>query len=133
VIAARERRLAFAAISVVVIALLWPERGYVPIWDGRVYANCVVDAAATGFSFESLRCAGHPSQGWALLLAAPQALALGDVRLMHLTDLVLGLFALACIRAILARAFPDPTLDRNSTSSHWPVPCSRWCCRRWCR
>jgi hypothetical protein len=78
-----------------------------------VYANCVVDAAAKGFSFESLRCAGHPSQGWALLLAASQVVALGDVRLLHLTDVLLGLVALASIRAILARAFPAPGLARQ--------------------
>ncbi len=106
-----RRRLAFAAIATVVIVLVWPERGYVPIWDGRVYANCLVDAAARGFSLESLRCAGHPSQGWALLLAAPQVLALGDVRLIHLADVVLGLAALACIRAILARVFPARELS----------------------
>ncbi|MFI5311894.1 MAG: hypothetical protein ACHQQ3_11710, partial [Gemmatimonadales bacterium] len=90
----RERIAAFAAIALVFLAILWPERGYVPIWDGRVYADCAIDAARTGLSMESLRCAAHPSQGYAALLAMSQLPHLGDVRLLHLTDALLGLLAL---------------------------------------
>jgi hypothetical protein len=109
----RERLAAFAAIALVFLAMLWPERSYVPIWDGRVYASCVIDAARSGLSFESLRCARHPTQAWAAVLAIPQLLRLGDVRLLHLTDALLGLLALACIRLVLRRVFPEPTLARQ--------------------
>ena len=49
----QERIGAFVVIALVFIALLQPEFGYVPIWDGRVYANCAVEAAASGLSMET--------------------------------------------------------------------------------
>ncbi|MFI5309850.1 MAG: hypothetical protein ACHQQ3_01345 [Gemmatimonadales bacterium] len=109
----RERLAAFAAITLVFLAMLWPERAYVPIWDGRVYADCVIDAARSGLSFESLRCARHPTQAWAAVLAIPQLLHPGDVRILHLTDALLGILALACIRVALRRVFPEPALARQ--------------------
>ncbi|MFI5312153.1 MAG: hypothetical protein ACHQQ3_13015, partial [Gemmatimonadales bacterium] len=66
-----------------------------------------------GLSMESLRCAAHPSQGYAALLAMSQLPHLGDVRLLHLTDALLGLLALAGIRIALRRVFPDPALARE--------------------
>ncbi|MBI3504330.1 MAG: hypothetical protein HY059_05770 [Proteobacteria bacterium] len=109
----RERALNFAMIAAAFVLVLLPERNYVPIWDGRVYANCVIGAAADGFSLETLRCAGHPTQGWALLLALPQMARLGDVALLHLTDIALGILALASIRVVLARVFPAPEHARE--------------------
>lgn len=112
----RERAAAFAVIAVVVFAILRPEMQYVPIWDGRVYANCAIEAASNGIaglSMESLRCAGHPSQGYIVFLAASQLLRFGDITLIHLTNLLLGLVALASIRVVLARVFPEPRLARQ--------------------
>jgi hypothetical protein len=109
----RERLLAFTAIGAVFALLLFPEFGYVPIWDGRVYADCAITAAANGISFETLRCAGHPSQGYAIFLALSQVAQLGDVSLLHLTNTFLGLVALASIRVVLATVFPAPALARQ--------------------
>jgi hypothetical protein len=109
----RERLLAFGVTAAVFFAVLWPEFGYVPIWDGRVYANCAIEAAASGLSFESLRCAGHPSQGYAVFLASSQLVRLGDVSLIHLTDTLLGLLALGCFRVVLGCVFPAPALARE--------------------
>lgn len=111
--ASRERLLNFAMIAVAFVLILLPERGYVPIWDGRVYANCVIGAAAEGLSLESLRCAGHPTQGWALVLALPQLLRLGDVALLLFTNIALGILALASIRMVLAKLFPAPEHARQ--------------------
>ena len=108
-----ERVLAFGIISAVFLAVLLPEVGYVPIWDGRVYTDCVLSAAAKGLSMESLRCAGHPSQAWAVLLALPQLLRFGDVGVLHLTDALLGLLALGAIRVALSQVFPDRALARE--------------------
>jgi hypothetical protein len=108
-----ERMLNFAMIAVAFVLVLLPERDYVPIWDGRVYANCVIGAAADGLSLESLRCAGHPTQGWALLLALPQMVSLGNVALLHFTNVALGILALASIRVVLARVFPAPEHARQ--------------------
>ena len=77
--ARREQILTLGVIIALFGVLLWPERGYVPIWDGHVYANCVVDAATrNGFDLNALRCAGHPSYGWAAILALSQLAAPGD-------------------------------------------------------
>ena len=102
----QERLLAFAFVAAAFMLVLAPERGYVPIWDGRVYANCAVEAAASGLSFDTLRCAGHPSQGYAVFLALSQTIRLGDVSLMHVANMLLGLVALAGIRLTLHRIFP---------------------------
>ena len=101
-----ERGLAFLFIAIVVLTILWPERSYVPIWDGRVYADCAVNAAQRGLSMQSLRCAGHPSQGYAVFLALSQLVRLGDVRLLFAVNALLGIGALLCIRLLLARLFP---------------------------
>ena len=102
-----ERGLAFLIVATVFLLILWPERGYVPIWDGRVYADCAVNAAQHGLSMQSLRCAGHPSQGYLVFLALSQLVNLGDVRLLFAVNALLGMGALLSIRVILARLFPS--------------------------
>jgi hypothetical protein len=112
----RERVAAFAVIAVVFLAILWPELHYVPIWDGRLYANCAISAAAdgpAGLTMEALRCGGHPSQGYIVFLAASQLLRFGDIVALHFTNVLLGLIALASIRVVLARVFPEPRLARQ--------------------
>jgi hypothetical protein len=107
----RERVAAFAVTALVLIALVQPQLHYVPIWDGRVYANCAIEAASNGLaglSMESLRCGGHPTQAYIGILTASQLLRFGDVAALHLTNILLGLLALASIRVALARVFPDP-------------------------
>jgi hypothetical protein len=102
----RERLVSFTMIAAVFVIILAPELGYVPMWDGYVYARCAIDAAASGLTMESLRCAEHPSQGYALLLALSQLVRPGSIMLMHLTNVALGVLALGCFRLVLARAFP---------------------------
>lgn len=109
----RERILTFGIILIAFILLLWPERGYVPIWDGRVYANCAVDAATQEqFSWSSLRCAGHPSYGWTALMALSQLATPGDAGMLLLLNAILGLLAVYAFRAIAAALFPDRTHAR---------------------
>ena len=112
----RERLAAFAVTAVAFLTILRPELQYVPVWDGRVYADCAIAAASNGIaglSMESLRCGGHPSQGYIVFLAASQLLRFGDIAALHLTNVMLGLLALASIRVVLARVFPDPQLARQ--------------------
>jgi hypothetical protein len=112
----RERVASFAVTALVLIAILQPELHYVPIWDGRVYANCAIEAASNGFaglSMESLRCGGHPTQAYIGILAVSQLFRFGDIAALHLTNVALGVGALACIRIVLARLFPDPAHARQ--------------------
>jgi len=109
----RERIAAFVVIALVFIALMQPEMHYVPIWDGRVYANCAIEAASSGLSMESLRCAGHPSQGYIVFLALSQMIHFGDIALLHFTNVLLGVLALFSIRVVLGRIIPDPARQRQ--------------------
>ena len=112
----RERAGAFAVMALAFIVILAPELHYVPIWDGRVYANCAINAASgglAGLSMESLRCGGHPTQSYVGILALSQLIRFGDITLLHVTNIALGLIALACVRVVLARLFPDPAHARQ--------------------
>lgn len=102
----RDRAIAMLIAAIAMAVMVIPELGYVPLWDGRVYANCVMGAAYPALSMESLRCAGHPSQGWAVVLAIPQLFAPGSVAVLHLTNLALGIIAVVAFRVVLARVFP---------------------------
>ena len=112
----RERVAALVVTALVFIAILQPELHYVPIWDGRVYANCAIEAASNGFAgltMESLRCAGHPTQGYIVLLALSQLVSFGSIAALQFTNVLLGLLALGSIRVVLARVFPDPSHARQ--------------------
>ena len=109
----RDRLIAVAVIAAGLAVMIVPELGYVPLWDGRVYANCVFGAAFSGVTMESLRCANHPSQGWAAVLVLPQLLAPGSIAMLHVTNLVLGVAAAAAFRVVLARVFPAQRLARE--------------------
>ena len=109
----RERAMAMAFTALVMFVMVGPHLGYVPLWDGRVYANCIMDAAFNGVSMESLRCANHPSQGWALVLTLPQLVDPGSIALLNATNLLLGIAAIVAIRVVLARAFPDAAHARE--------------------
>lgn len=101
-----ERAIAIAVVAGIMAVMVVPRLGYVPIWDGRVYANCVFEAAFSGVTMESLRCAGHPSQGWAAVLVAPQFFAPGSVAVLNATNLALGIIAVIAFRVVLGRLFP---------------------------
>lgn len=91
--------LLLAAASVSAL-LLWSRRDYVPLFDGRIYADCIERVAADPTFFAQYRCAGHiaesyvvplaivarlvPQSAAALLLANVLFLALGAVALWRL-------------------------------------------------
>jgi hypothetical protein len=112
----QERVATFVVTALVFIAILQPELHYVPIWDGRVYANCAIEAASNGWaglSMESLRCAGHPSQGYIVFLSLSQLLRFGDIAWLHATNVILGIVALLSIRVVLERVIPDEARARE--------------------
>ena len=89
------------------LLIVWPEHAFVPIWDGNVYLQCVVDAGANGFSVHSLRCGGHQSQLYMGLLALTQLAQPGNVAAIVAMNLALAVAALAAFNAILLRLIPD--------------------------
>jgi hypothetical protein len=92
--------------AALLVMLVWPERGFVPIWDGNVYMQCVVDAATNGLNVHSLRCGGHQSQLYMGLLALTQLARSGNLAAIVAANLVLALGALVAFDAVLRRLIP---------------------------
>lgn len=92
--------------AALLISIVWPERAFVPIWDGSVYLQCVVDAAANGLNVHSLRCGGHQSQLYMGLLALTQLAEPGNLQAIVAMNLALAVAALASFAAILRRLAP---------------------------
>jgi hypothetical protein len=108
-----DRKLATLVLVVGILRcaqVLWESRGYVPMWDARIYAMCAVSAAARPFSMDALRCAGHPSEAYIGVLSAFQRLDLGNPRLLHLANALLLCLAAAAFARLLRRTFPAGTL-----------------------
>lgn len=93
--------------AALVLALVWPERGFVPIWDGRVYFDCVVEAARSGFSVSALRCGGHHSQLTMAWLALSQLGDPGNTTHLLLANVLLAWGALWAFHAILFALWPS--------------------------
>ncbi len=93
--------------AALLVMLVWPERAFVPIWDGNVYMQCVVDAARTGLNVHSLRCGGHQSQLYMGLLALTQVALPDAITAIVAMNLVLALAALAAFAAVLRRLIPS--------------------------
>ncbi len=92
--------------AALLVMLVWPERAFVPIWDGNVYMQCVVDAARTGLNVHSLRCGGHQSQLYMGLLALTQVALPGKIAAIVAMNLALALAALASFAVVLRRLIP---------------------------
>ncbi len=106
------RRWWFAGVAALLVLLLWPERGYVAIWDGHVYLTCVVDAAAHGITLDALRCGEHPSQLYMGLLALSQLPEPGNTGALLIANSLLGALALWALGDLLSRLLPG--------ESWWP-------------
>jgi hypothetical protein len=92
--------------AVLLVLIVWPKHAFVPIWDGNVYLQCVVHAAADGLNVHSLRCGGHQSQLYMGLLALTQLARPGNLAAIVAMNLALAMAALAAFNAILRRLIP---------------------------
>lgn len=102
----RPRRDLLAAI-VLAMVISAPALGSVPMWDGWVYAKCVLDAVY-GESLRTLACAKHPTQGYLGVLYLTQWLDRGSAALLHLTNLGFHAAALWGVQQTLRRLIPRP-------------------------
>jgi hypothetical protein len=93
--------------AVLLVVIVWPQRAFVPIWDGNVYMQCVVDAAANGLNVHSLRCGGHQSQLYMGLLALTQLASPGNLSAIVAMNVALAFGALAAFAVVLRRLLPD--------------------------
>ena len=106
----RAPALALALGVVLAAIVLVPRAGYVPMWDGFVYAAAIDDAARAPFSLQALRLAGHASQAYAAIAIALQKLAPGSTWPLLLLHVVLLGASAAGFYRLLSVAFPQPHL-----------------------
>jgi hypothetical protein len=116
---ASSRRAAPAVIVGVAVAvslmMLASRADYIPMWDGRIYADCIIDAAQQRLSWSSLRCADHISYAYMVYAGALQLLSPGSFPLMLLANTLLWLLACAAFHRLTQVAFPgsEHGLDRS--------------------
>jgi hypothetical protein len=103
----------YIVVALVITSMLLPHVGYSPMWDGRIYADCIA-AAARHLTPGSLRCAGHASHAYAGLTAIIQSIDPGSFPLLLLTNAVLLAISCAAFARLVGLVFPaaDHRLDR---------------------
>jgi hypothetical protein len=101
-----------AAAATVGLALL-SQVGYSPMWDGRIYADCIA-AAALHPTPGAMRCAGHASHASVALAALVQSPAPGSFPLLLAANALLLAAAWMAFDRLTALVFhaPDQALDR---------------------
>jgi hypothetical protein len=108
-------RLLLGVAMLVFAGMVSAYADYVPIWDGRIYADCVVDASRR-LTFDSLRCGDHPTHGYIAWLVLAQLLSRGSFGLMLLTNAALGVVAIFAFHRIARSVFPgeERALERSA-------------------
>src|SRR6478672_183710 len=103
----RASVLFLAGAALAACGLLISRLDYVPIWDGRTYADCIVAAADTARGPGALRCVGHSSQAYVALMAAGQLAAHGSYPMLLVMNA--AMYVLACVgfRRLVHFVFPD--------------------------
>jgi hypothetical protein len=90
------------------LGLLASRADFVPIWDGRIYADCIVEAGRQHLALPTLRCVEHISHAYMLYAGAIQMLSPGSYPLILLANAVLYLIACAGFHRLTQLAFPSP-------------------------
>jgi hypothetical protein len=109
--------LALAALAA--IALISGHLSYIPMWDGRAYAECAVEASLRGFAPFYLRCWGHASHFYVAILAISQLVDSGNgVALIAVNAVVLAV-GVAGFHRLTRTVFParEHELDRALLSA----------------
>jgi len=96
---------AFVALPLCISTI--PHINFSPIWDGAIYAQCVIQSVSEGFTLWTLNCANHPSIAGLLTPAIAYKLSGGALWSIHATNLLLAMCAIWCFLGILNSLFPE--------------------------
>lgn len=96
----RAERLGLFVVCAVFLVRGLAFHDFVPLWDGRIYTECVL-AAARQHTLGALNCADHPTAGYIALLVPGAWLVPGGYAGILGVNLLLGTAALAAFRALL--------------------------------
>jgi len=100
--------LAAGAVSAL---LLWSRRDYVPLFDGRIYADCIERVAAEPTNFGQYRCAGHIAESYVVPLAIAARLAPGSSQMLLLANVMLFVLGAVAMWRLVRSAFPGEEHD----------------------
>jgi hypothetical protein len=95
--------LAGAAVSAL---LLWSRRDYVPIFDGRIYADCIEQVARHPGELAGYRCAGHVAESYVAILALAARLRPDSAGALLLANTLLFAVGAVALWRLVRRAFP---------------------------
>jgi hypothetical protein len=95
--------LAAATISAL---LLWSRRDYVPIFDGRIYADCIERVAADPTYFAQYRCAGHIAESYVAILAVAARLKPDSATALLLANTLLFVVGAVALWRLVRSTFP---------------------------
>ena len=99
---------ALAGIVAVYCAVVLGHSDVVPMWDARIYYDqCLVPAVTDGFHLGQLNCFKHPSAAYMTLVALPQMILPGNVFLVHMVNMVLGVLGLLAFHGAVRSLFTD--------------------------
>jgi len=99
--------LVLALAAVAAIALISRHLGYVPMWDGRAYAECAVEASLHDLAPFYLRCWGHASQFYLGLLAISQLFDPGNATALIAVNAIILVLGVAGFHRLTRVVFPD--------------------------
>lgn len=102
---ARTDRWLLVLVGALFAANLLRHATFVPVWDSAQYVDCLLDAVNSG-SPRALNCFKHPTAAYMAVLALPQFVFKGSVVALHVTNVLLGLVALAAFHSIARRLAP---------------------------
>jgi hypothetical protein len=86
--------------------LMLPHLRFVPIWDGRLYYECLRHAMSGGFHPLDFNCFAHPSMLYMVLLSIGQYLDPGSAVALNLTNILLGAMGIVAFWALAEALFP---------------------------
>jgi hypothetical protein len=86
--------------------LLWSRRDYVPIFDGRIYADCIQQAAANPGYLGGYRCAGHIAESYIAILAFAARLVPHTPATLLVANALLLLVGAVALWRLARSAFP---------------------------
>ena len=94
------------AAGTVSALLLWSRRDYVPIFDGRIYADCIEQVAANPTYIGGYRCAGHVAESYVAILALAARLRPDSAPALLLANTLLFVVGAVALWRLVRSAFP---------------------------
>lgn len=95
------------------VALCLTQWDYVPIWDARIYTDCLLNAAARGPFPSAYVCAEHPTIAWAFLTSLLSHVVPYKFWPLLVMHVALGMTGLWSFRELARLVLPTSTRDAN--------------------